>query len=178
MGNSNSTVVYNPDGSLTEVYILLKKLGEDCYTDDPIVSHHICLLKVKDKFYCTELYSSGDVGAGRGSKYTSSGKGRIKIRFDEYQFYSTRPIYYLRVGCTRKTIAQIEEYANKSTFNDTNYHLLFHNCQDYVIACIKFLAIEVLVKNPGVYVGRETAGDKMFEGCPAQHPTDITLNDN
>jgi len=178
MGNSNSTVVYNSDGSLTEVYILLKKLGADSYTADPHVSHHICLLKVKGKFYCTELRSGGDAGAGRGSKCASSGKGRIKIRFDEYQFYATRPIYYLRVGCTRKTIAQIEEYANGSTFNDTDYHLLFHNCQDYVQACIKFLSIELPVKEPGVFVGRETDGDKMFAGYAAKHPTDITLNAN
>ena len=177
MGNGESVQTnYNPDGSLTEVYILFKKLGKECYTADCQISHHICLLKAKGKFYCTELHSGNDVGAGQGSKCSSGGKGRIKIRFDEYQFYPTRPIYYYRVGCTRKTVAEIEEYANRSTFNNTDYHILFHNCQDYVEACIKFLAIEKPVKEPGKYVGRETSGDKMYDALTANDPADISLN--
>ena len=177
MGNAVETPKnYNPDGTLTEVYILFKKLGKECYTSDPDVSHHICLLKVRDRFYCTELYSGSDVGAGRGSKCSSGGKGRIKIRFDEYHFYKSRPIYYYRVGCTRKTIAEIEEYANRSTFNDTDYHFLFHNCQDYVKACIEFLAIENPCKEPGIFAGRETTGDKMFSALTANDPAEIKLN--
>ena len=177
MGNTESaTIDYNPDGSLTEVYILFKKLGNERYTADTIVSHHICLLKSKGKFYCTELHSGSDVAPGRGSKCSSGGKGCIRIRFDEYEFYKTRPIYYYRVGCTRKTIVEIEEYANRSTFNDTDYHFLFHNCQDYVEACIKFLAIEKPVKEPGRYAGRETSGDKMYDALEANDPAQITLN--
>ena len=62
------------------------------------------------------------------------------------------------------------------TFNDTDYHVLFHNCQDYVKACIEFLAIENAVKEPGVYSDRETTGDKMFSPLVANNPEDITLN--
>jgi len=177
MGNTESTATdYNPDGSLTEVYILFKKLGNECYTCDPHVSHHICLLKAKGKFYCTELHSGSNVGPGHGSKCSSGSKGRIKIRFDEYEFYKTRPIYYYRVGCTRKTIAEIEEYANRSTFNDTDYHVLFHNCQDYVEACIKFLAIEKPVNAPGRFSGRQLDGTKMYDALEANDPAEITLN--
>ncbi|UJR19148.1 hypothetical protein I4U23_022278 [Adineta vaga] len=177
MGNSGSTMTsYNSDGSLTEVYILFKKLGEECYTGDELVSHHICLLKVNGKFYFTDLGSSCDIGAGQGSKCSSSGKGRIKIRFGEYQFYKTRPIYYYRIGCTRKTLADIEDYANRSIFNDTDYHLLLRNCQDYVEACIKFLEIVNPVKAPGKYAGRETSGEKMYDALAANDPADITLN--
>ncbi|CAF3313741.1 unnamed protein product [Rotaria socialis] len=153
-----------------------KKLGKECYTADCKVSHHICLLKVRNKFYCTELHSGTDVGAGQGSKCSSGGKGRIKIRFDEYRFYDTRPIYYYRVGCTRKIVAEVEQYTNRSSFNDTDYNFLFNNCQDYVNACIEFLAIEQPVKEPGKYVGRETSGNKMYDAIAANHPAEITLN--
>ncbi|CAM4864142.1 unnamed protein product [Rotaria socialis] len=117
-----------------------------------------------------------DVGAGQGSKCSSGGKGRIKIRFDEYRFYDTRPIYYYRVGCTRKIVAEVEQYTNRSSFNDTDYNFLFNNCQDYVNACIEFLAIEQPVKEPGKYVGRETSGNKMYDAIAANHPAEITLN--
>ena len=65
MGSSASKTVYNPDGSMTEVYILFKKLGNECYTPDPDVSHHICLLKSAGTYYYTDLSSSGDGSKGR-----------------------------------------------------------------------------------------------------------------
>ena len=104
------------------------------------------------------------------------GKGPIRIRFGEYHFLDSRPIYYYRIGCTRKSIRQIEDYANKSCFNGTSYNFLFHNCQDFVEACIKFFEIETAVAEPGKFSGRQTSGEKMFDAIASHDPSNISLN--
>ncbi|CAF1377121.1 unnamed protein product [Adineta steineri] len=172
MGNGPPKVVNNPDDSPIEVYIVLKKRDGDSYTWDDSVSHHICLLKQPNgKFYYTALFSAD---GGRKSE-----KGRLTTRFGEYQFYSTRPIYYRRVGCTRKTLAEIEEFAKKSPFNDTDYNLIFQTCQRYVESCIKFLAIEDPASTSETVAGPKATDthDKVYTALSASDPSDIRLND-
>ncbi|CAF4403954.1 unnamed protein product, partial [Adineta steineri] len=108
-----------------------------------------------------------------------SEKGRLTTRFGEYQFYSTRPIYYRRIGCTRKTLAEIEEFAKKSPFNDTDYNLIFQTCQRYVESCIKFLAIEDSVPTSGTVADSKAIDthDRVYTALSASDPSEISLND-
>ncbi len=90
MGNSlripipPSTNSAPPPDSI-EVYILYKSLGQDSYTGDRIVSHHILLFKTSDgQFYYTDLQTEDGQ-----SKNAFSGRGRIKLRFGNYTFFDT-----------------------------------------------------------------------------------------
>jgi hypothetical protein len=142
-----------------EVYILLKDLGRESYTDfDRRLAHHICLLKFKDEFYYTDLASVP------GADGDSKSKGPVKLRFDKYKFYDGY-IGYQPVGVTRKTLKDIEMFVEKNDRTDTIYSLWSNNCQHYVKACIDFLDI----KNPVhpynfPYI------------CTARNPSEITLN--
>lgn len=74
----------SPTNSI-EVYILYKTLGQDSYTNNRIVSHHVLLFKTSDgRFYYTDLQTEDGQ-----SKNAFKGQSRIKLRFGRYTFFDT-----------------------------------------------------------------------------------------
>lgn len=136
------------DPSGIEVFLLFKAPYYNCYFPDSYFSHHILLLKLQQQdqtFYYTDLDSC------------NFGKGRIRIVFGSYHFYPQKTIYYQPLGISRKrTLAEIEQFAEKSTLNGQYFSLLTQNCQHYVSSCIEFLGLDrSKLQNDDVYQAKE-----------------------
>jgi hypothetical protein len=130
-GNIVDQTEQEKDDSSFEVYILLKYISKDCYINNYRISHHICLIKGSDeKTYYTQLQTeNGDMD------------GIIMTEFESDYKFLEGMIYYLPIGRTKRSISEMRNYQQKSSFNGKQYDLLTRNCQHYVEDFINFLNI-------------------------------------
>lgn len=145
----NNQEVDQPIG--IEVYLLFKALYDNSYFPDRYISHHVLLLKVQQSdnaFYYTDLDSS------------NFGKGRIKIVYGPYNFYSEKTIYYQPIGVShRRTLAEIKQFAEEHSLNGQNFSMFTQNCQHYVSSCLEFLGIDKSKLNRGKLYWAKDARD-------------------